>query len=258
MIDTHCHLLPLCDDGPESWPQALALAAEAASQGIKTIIATPHHMKGQYRNGADKVAFLSRKMNSELANANIPLHVLPGQELHLGAHADADTWRHGIQLLAGSKYLLVELPSRETPASLPSFIRECRAKGIVPVIAHPERHAPFSRDPEKLYEFISAGALSQLTAPSLVGHHGFEVQQLAFQFARKQWAQLLASDAHNIHKRSFRLKEAYWLVESLVGRELADRMKRNAEALVAGKELSIGEPAVPKQTRGWWPLSFKK
>ncbi|MFC5531531.1 tyrosine-protein phosphatase [Cohnella yongneupensis] len=258
MIDTHCHLLPLCDDGPENWAQSLEIAAEAVRQGIKTVFATPHHMKGQYKNDADKIAFLVRKMNNELANANIPLQVLPGQEFHLGPQFHKNFGNHGVQLLGNSKYLLVELPTRDTPQAMIAFIRDCRAEGIVPIIAHPERHAPFIRDPDKLYEMIASGALAQLTAPSLVGQHGYEVQQAAIQMAKKRWVHLLASDAHDMVKRGIRLREAYWVFESLIGKPSAEQLRENAESLLAGRELSIGDPVVPRHMKSWWALTFRK
>lgn len=48
MVDLHCHLLPLVDDGPASVEQALRLAEQAANEGVTRIIATPHLFHPQF------------------------------------------------------------------------------------------------------------------------------------------------------------------------------------------------------------------
>ena len=46
MIDIHCHILPGIDDGAQSIEDAIEMAKQAVSQGITTIIATPHPIPG--------------------------------------------------------------------------------------------------------------------------------------------------------------------------------------------------------------------
>ncbi len=41
MIDTHLHILPGVDDGPETIQESLVLARELVNEGIHTAIATP-------------------------------------------------------------------------------------------------------------------------------------------------------------------------------------------------------------------------
>ena len=40
--EIHFHLLPGIDDGPSSIEESVALAAAAAAEGTRTIVATPH------------------------------------------------------------------------------------------------------------------------------------------------------------------------------------------------------------------------
>src|SRR4051812_35681777 len=46
-VDTHCHILPGIDDGPESLGDTLALCRVLVRDGITTVIATPHQL-GRY------------------------------------------------------------------------------------------------------------------------------------------------------------------------------------------------------------------
>jgi protein-tyrosine phosphatase len=248
MIDTHCHLLPMCDDGPEHWSQAIALAKEAVNQGIHTAIATPHHAKGNYYNPADKIKLRTKQLNQLLLEERVPLTLLAGQEYHLEGSYSVALAENQLLGLGNERYLLVELPSRTTPKNLLPFIVDLKSKGIQPIIAHPERHSPFVAEPWRLYEWMNEGVLFQLTAPSLVGHYGTEIQQAAIAMARSGWAQLLASDCHDLDKRSYRLREAYWMIEIVAGKEIADVMKSNAERLVQGNALQHGEVAVPSRS----------
>ena len=50
MIDIHHHCLPGVDDGPRDWDDAVALCKRAADDGIETIVATPHVMRGRWKN----------------------------------------------------------------------------------------------------------------------------------------------------------------------------------------------------------------
>jgi protein-tyrosine phosphatase len=252
MIDTHCHILPMCDDGPDNWNQSVDMAKEAVRHGITSIVATPHHGKGHYFNPATKIITLVKQMNQLLSLSGIPLSVYAGQEYHVGNYFSKELRLNHLQSLANSRYLLIELTSQQTPNNILAFVRKLQAGGYTPVIAHPERHIPFIKEPSKIYELIASGILFQLTADSLVGHFGPKVQQAAWLFARNGWYHLIGSDAHDLHRRNFRLLEAYGLLELELGKETTDYIRFNAEQLVKGGVILPGQPAVYQTPRRWW------
>ncbi len=43
MIDTHLHILPGIDDGPETLQESLVLAEVLVQEGIRVAVATPHY-----------------------------------------------------------------------------------------------------------------------------------------------------------------------------------------------------------------------
>ena len=61
-IDIHCHLLPDLDDGAGCWDESLEMARIATSDGISTVICTPHQMGNYTHIGGDLV----RDRTSEL------------------------------------------------------------------------------------------------------------------------------------------------------------------------------------------------
>jgi protein-tyrosine phosphatase len=83
MIDIHCHILPNADDGADRLEDSFDMARAAVKEGIRTIVATPHHQNGRYNNPMNDVIKSVEKLNHELQQRDIPLTVLPGQEVRL-------------------------------------------------------------------------------------------------------------------------------------------------------------------------------
>src|SRR3954453_9174529 len=50
MIDLHHHCLPGVDDGPRTAEEAVDLCRMSADEGIETIVATPHVLRGRWKN----------------------------------------------------------------------------------------------------------------------------------------------------------------------------------------------------------------
>ncbi|XID92830.1 tyrosine-protein phosphatase [Paenibacillaceae bacterium WGS1546] len=252
MIDTHCHLLPMCDDGADSWQTTLNMAREAVSIGIDTIIATPHHGKQKYYNPPDKIASAVLRCNRIFREEAIPLTVLAGQELHWNGRFEKAV--DGLQTLGHSGYVLLELPTKLTPSSLSKDLARLRAKGLQAIIAHPERHLPFVQHPEKLYAYLREGAYAQLTAASLLGQQGNAIQRAAWTMARNGWIHLLASDAHDCVHRPNRLGEAYRLAESEFGERISALWAANARRVTADDPLEREELSPRRSRTKWWNI----
>src|SRR5207244_12748704 len=50
MIDIHHHCLPGVDDGPRNADESADLCRMSADEGIETIVATPHVLRGRWKN----------------------------------------------------------------------------------------------------------------------------------------------------------------------------------------------------------------
>lgn len=81
MIDLHCHILPGIDDGAQTITDSLTMAQQAVSEGIHTIVATPHHQNGKYINEYTSVIHHVKQLNDELQQYNIPLTIYRGRRL---------------------------------------------------------------------------------------------------------------------------------------------------------------------------------
>ena len=89
MIDLHSHILPGLDDGPATLEGSLELARAAVDAGTRTILATPH-INDDARIDAARVAAGLEVLRPALAEAEIPLEVLPGGEIAIWRLTDLD------------------------------------------------------------------------------------------------------------------------------------------------------------------------
>ena len=239
MIDLHCHILPGVDDGAASLQESLSMAEQAIAQGITHLLCTPHHNNGRYENEKSSVIAAVHHLQNALDERNLPLTLLEGQEVRVtGELITAIEKDHLLFTDITDTYLLLEFPTQDVPAFSESLFFELRTLGKVPVIVHPERNAIFREDPNRLIPFLEMGCLAQLTAPSIVGIFGKQIQKTAHEMVTHNLVQMVASDAHGISKRRFYLKEAYEIIEQEWGKEKVLQMQQLARDLVNGDDVT--------------------
>lgn len=235
MIDIHTHILPGLDDGSAKWDDTLNMAQAAVSEGITTIIATPHHANGTYINEADKVVEHTSRVNQQLNAAGVPITIVTGQEIRV--HDDLlEAWdRKELLPLAGSSYVLIEMPSSRIPKNMLDLIHELSIINLKPIIAHPERNAEVVQHPERLAELVEAGAFAQVTTHSLVGGFGKRIEQAAWSLCKDGLIHIVSSDAHHIERRGFRLREAYDRINERMGENWETYFLNNAQCVLEDK-----------------------
>lgn len=196
MIDLHCHVLAGIDDGPKDSAGSLALAREACAAGIHTIVATPH-VNWRYDNRAARIAPLVDALNEELRAERIGVEVLPGAEVALTRAVELEPGELQALHLGGGPWLLLEAPTTPVAVGLEEMVASIQAQGHRILLAHPERCAPFHRDPQMLAALVRAGALVSVTAGSLAGEFGGPVQRFALRLVREGLVHNVVSDAHD-------------------------------------------------------------
>ncbi|MBT9253588.1 MAG: phosphotransferase [Brockia lithotrophica] len=254
MIDLHVHWLPGLDDGAQDEEEFFCMAETAVREGIQTIVGTPHHLNGVYVNPAEKVLEAEKRARFLLSERGIPLQVRAAQEVHLSSELFSALANDEILFLDGRKgrYLLLELP-RHVPPDVDRWIYELRIRGIVPVLAHVERYALFREHPQRLFTLVEKGAVLQVTAGSFTGAFGEDVRTFAVRLAENGWVHLVASDAHRASgRRGFHLREAYRILERILGTEEVLAIHSRAEGILDGREISAeeGEPFPPVGKKG--------
>jgi protein-tyrosine phosphatase len=262
VIDFHTHILHDIDDGTSTLHDAVALAVAAVAHGIHTMVATPHsppaHSSDRYH--VDVVAARLTRLRQALALENVPLTVVQGTELHYRPNL-AHALQTGELLPCGDhQAVLIETYSDRLPASLDDVIFELQVAGYRVVLAHPERIKPVRAEPDRLIPLIERGVLMQITAASLLGNLGENLQQCAETLLCRNMVHIIASDTHGLRKPANRhprtLAQARDAAAALVGADAAQAMvEATPAALLAGTPLDLSMPQPVKASRRWfWPF----
>jgi protein-tyrosine phosphatase len=253
VIDLHCHVLPGIDDGPATLEDSVAMARAAAQGGTRVLVATPH-VSSRYRNDADTIGRLAGELNARLQTEGLSIEVRPGAEIaitHVGELDDPELSELG---LGGGPWLLLEPPFTRTFNRLGPILLDLQRRGHRIVLAHPERCPVFHREPELLETLVEAGALTSITAGSLVGVFGRDVRRFARALVRAGLVHNVASDAHDDTQRPPGIATE---LERAGLTPLADWLTREVpSAILSGAEIPArpggGAPETEKAGGRWW------
>ena len=140
MIDWHCHILPAMDDGSKDVAQSISMLKMLCSQGVDTVIATPHF----HANDESVDAFLQRRELSyaslQKEISDLPIQILQGAEVR---YYQGISRMHELKKLriADSKLLLLEMPfGKWTEYMTRELVELSRIGGLQIILAHVERY----------------------------------------------------------------------------------------------------------------------
>ena len=240
MIDIHSHILPAVDDGSKNEGESLLMLKAAIRDGIHTIVATPHF---NYKSANDKEKVLAevKRLTQMIEKTNLEVEVLPGQEIRIYGEMLEDYEAGKLLTIGGNtNYMLVEFPFRRVPHYAEKLIYNMEVVGVKTVIAHPERNQELLEHPEKLYNLVAKGALTQLTASSLIGYYGKGIRKFSQQLIEANLVHTIATDAHNTTTRTFNLSEAYEVIMKKYGSDYVSYFKENAQLMIENQPVYDG------------------
>lgn len=240
MVDLHCHILPMVDDGPNSWEMAAQMCQIAAQDGVRHLVATPH---ANHKYSYDRKLF-ERLLESLQASCGDCLTLSLGCDFHFSYDNIEDALRYPRQYtIANSNYLLIEFNDFTLMPIIRQGIFRLASCGIIPIVTHPERNAILLDRREKVLELIDLGCLIQVTAGSFTGHWGARSQQMAEWLLSHDAVHAVASDAHDTHYRPPILSLAYDRVRALTSKSIAKALfVDNPTAMVSAGQLVSRDP----------------
>jgi len=282
MIDLHSHILHGLDDGPETMDESIQMCWMSYRDGVRTIVATPHTLNGEYQNNRSTIlakvkelsdaikksgvkssepgADPSTRLPFELSPLSFPpkidpmtrqpndpvteLKILPGADVHLSDEIVHQLDEEEVMTVGdGKKFLILELPFHTIPFRAEDILFQLMAKGITPIISHPERNLEITRKPKRYYEMIRMGCFGQVTAMSLAGGFGAKIKGFAEKLLKKRLVHFIASDAHSVDGRPPILSTAVKVAEKIVGKEEAQKMVTEyPRAILEGRKPHVPEP----------------
>jgi len=212
LVDSHSHVVPSGDDGAQTLEDGLELCDLAAGSGTAVLFATPHvwpHLTlTDERERAIRRAF-------ERLRSRAPLELRLGFELTPAPPLLRE--EPARYVLEGTEVVLAEMPFTGPASDLIELAEHVERSGLTPLVAHPERTEPVLERPDLARELAERWPL-QLNASSLLGRHGREIEELAWELL--DVTSVVASDGHRL-ARPARLDQAYELVRERVGEDAA-------------------------------------
>ncbi len=239
MIDIHTHILPSIDDGPKTIEESIELCKVAASDGIKTIVATPHSYDGVYESKSVEILNSVEMLNSQLKEKQVNVEILPGAEIHIHEGL-VESVKNGDALTInnGGKFILLEFPFVFIPPGTDKFVFNIKVNGIIPIIAHAERISAFQRKPALIEQLVNIGARVQINANCMTKKANRGERKCAEWLLKKRLVHFIASDTHSLRGRPPILSEAVGYASRIVGeKEAADLVCRNPEQIINGLDI---------------------
>jgi protein-tyrosine phosphatase len=265
MIDLHSHILSGLDDGARTLEESIQMCRVSYADGIRTIVATPHTLNGIYQNDRSTILAKVQELNEALAKLSsafslqpsalsvepsalrlLPsaIRILPGADVHFNEQILRQLDQGNVTTVGdGGKFLFVEFPSYGIPYRAEEVLFQLRAKGIVPIISHPERNMEIAKRPQRYYQMIRMGCLGQVTTMSLTGEFGSGIRRIAEKLLTHRLLHFIASDAHSVNGRPPVLSPAVRAAGGILGEKEAKRMVTEyPQAILEGRKPDVPEP----------------
>lgn len=240
MIDIHCHILPGVDDGPGKIEESVEMCRIAEADGIKVVVATPHYNPGKYEFPLDRINRAKESLEEELYKNDISLKLLLGSDVSITpeTHKDIES-KPEITIGGDRKYILAEFHDSYVPPNWESYLLSLIPKGTVPILTHPERNKWFMDHPLAMETFAKNGGLVQISAMSLTGEFGYEIQDVTINMLENSLVHIIATDAHSVEHRPPLLSDSLKVAEDIIGSESARKMVfDNPASVIKGLPLS--------------------
>ncbi len=257
MVDIHSHLIWAIDDGSKSKDMTINMLKQAVKGGTKKLVLTPHYLPGYYEVPNIKVKERRQDIELLVNELNLDIEIYCGQEVYFNEKILEDFENKLIGTINESRYMLIEFNMRSfSIKEVIEILYELQIKGIVPVIAHPERYIKFIKNPSLINEFVREGFLFQLNIGSITGNFGKEVKKTAELFLKHKIYSFFGSDAHRDEKRNPNMENGIKILKDM-DRKYFNYLNNSGEELLDNREIIfIGN--LIKEKRGLLSLLSKR
>lgn len=195
-IDLHCHYVPGIDDGAGSAQDGVAMLRGLHALGFARVLATPHTRPGMFDNTASSIGAAFEQFKSQVPTGE-PLPELALSSEHYFDEVVFQRLLSGQGLpYPGGKAVLLEFYQIDFPPMIQHRLFDLKSRGLLPVIAHPERYQCLWRSPGILETLVDGGSAALLDVAALIGKYGRKTQECAEELLERGLYHAACSDAH--------------------------------------------------------------
>ena len=195
-VDMHSHVLPMIDDGSDSFEESLVLLREFQQLGYKKLIATPHIMGDFFKNTPETIFPKLEELKKRVKEEGLDLILEAAAEYYLDEWFIERLNKNEKLLTFGDNYLLFELSYINPSVYVDEAIFMLKSQGYKPVLAHPERYTFWHGNTKALQEIHQKGVILQVNINSLAGYYNKGAQKMAEELIDLGIVELLGSDCH--------------------------------------------------------------
>lgn len=233
-IDLHCHCLPAIDDGVRSSDEGVALLRSLGDAGFGRVVATPHMRPGLFDNTRARILDAFEHFQADVSSLSGLPALSVSSEHYFDDVVQARLLASDALPYPGERAALIELYDMDFGTILAERLFTIRRRGLLPVIAHPERYRPLWTSAAPLEKVLDEGAIALLDLGALVGKYGREVQRCAETLLDGGFYSAACSDAHRPADAAD-VARAIQLIERRYGPEEASLLLRGGpEDILAG------------------------
>src|SRR5678815_2495828 len=216
------------------------MARALVDLGVSTVAVSPHARAGC----APREVCVERlgELRESLAEAGVPLTLELGAENALVEDGFLEALgTPAARPVHRGPYVLVELPYSAPVPALPTLVFQMMRKGVVPLLAHPERCLELQR-PGRASEAVALGARLQLDLGALSGRYGPVARRTARTLLDAGLYAVAATDLHAPAGARRWLERALSELRACAGDAALERLFRDVPARVlAGETVEMPE-----------------
>lgn len=240
MIDLHNHSLPGVDDGAKDFSETIENITFLKEKGITDIVFTSHFIcDTKYQVEVSERKKLLEKIKLQYKDDNI--HFYLGNEVYV---CDSDILlnllkQEKITTINDSKYLLIEFPLHQSVHHIDKLLCELNDKGIIPIIAHPERYRTFQKDYKKILELLEYNCLLQCNLGSISGQYGSRAKKYMKWLLKQHLVSFISTDFHHIPEKDTFNKALKKLDKIISKEEKENLLYQNAKCVLEDKKVEL-------------------
>ena len=202
------------------------MAKRLSELGFKGAFCTSHYIADSPQAADNQTKNrLREKLQAELDKAGIKLKLLPGNEIYIDPKMVDFLTTKKATCLGGdfnarkkNQHVLFELPFYTEVSYLRDIIFELKAKGLVPILAHPERYLFVQKKKEAIFEIVKLGVKLQSNYGSIVGQYGGKAKKIMKFLLKNRLVSYLGTDIHRAEGSLFlKFEKAEKKIIKLIG-----------------------------------------
>lgn len=249
LIDIHNHLLPGVDDGAANIDESLRLIEQGLEDGVGAWVLTPHILTAFTEDiDARHIAAFEGLMEA-VQQRGLDVELFLGSEIMFQEDVDSIRKRVSATFNNNGRYFLIEFPIAFFPSHAEDILFKFQIAKMTPIIAHVERYAALTQQPQIIAGMVDRGILFQVNARSIMPQSPPHLRRIAEDLITSGLVQFVASDAHDPITRPVKLRDAYERTAELTDEETANRLFiTNPRAAINGERIEAVAPDIPERS----------